>query len=201
MDPREMPYLLYKIVNRVNGKAYVGFTKNTLEWRIKAHRYGPNPNALIHKAIKKYGKDAFTVETIGTASNRQQAAALERELIAAHNTFMPNGYNMTPGGEGNDAPRSAETRSRMKASWYPRQWSEEAKASRLAKMTGRKHPQEQTERQRAKMIGQKRSPEMRAKMRAIGLNQTPEKLARIIESRRNSRRKKIEEQGQITLDL
>lgn len=60
-----MPYLIYRITNLVNGKAYIGFTKNTLEWRWQQHRNGTCPSSILFKAIKKYGKTAFAVEEIG----------------------------------------------------------------------------------------------------------------------------------------
>ena len=197
-----MPYLLYKIVNRVNGKAYIGFTKNSLEWRIGAHTYGTNPNALIHKAIAKYGRDAFNIEEIGRAASRPEAAALERQLIILHNTFTPAGYNLTPGGEGNDAPRSDQTKERMRQArqrLLASGWKvpEEARARQAAKLRGRKRTPEQIASQRAKMIGQKRSAQQRNNMR--GRKHSAETLAKIIKTRRANWRIKQQNNGQLTL--
>lgn len=200
-------YLLYKITNRINGKAYIGFTKNTLEWRWLRHRTGACPGAILFAAVKKYGKAAFSVEEIGQAPNRTAAATIERALIVTHGTFIPHGYNMTPGGEGNDAPRSERTKERMRqarARLKALGWevSAEARARQAAKIRGRKRPQSATNAQRAKMIGQKRSDEMRAKMREIAARRSPEQIAKAGKASGEARRRnKSLKDIQLTLDL
>ena len=194
---------LYKVTNTVNGKSYIGYTKNPLAWRWKRHCEGCWRNSLIYHAIRKYGKNTFVVEELCQVSSKQDAWARERELIVSHGTFMPSGYNMTFGGDGNDAPRSKETRERMRQAQRRRDHSHsaETRAKISAANKGRKRPQSATDSQRAKMIGQKRSAEMRAKMRQIGLAQSPEKLAKIIQSRRENLRNKREREGQLNLEI
>jgi group I intron endonuclease len=91
-------YAVYIITNTVNSKQYVGIASD-LERRWKRHR-NANEGQLIHKAIKKYGVDAFVFTHIADAFDTESAKMIERMLIIEHNTKMPHGYNMTDGGDG-----------------------------------------------------------------------------------------------------
>ena len=91
-------YAIYVITNTVNAKQYVGIASD-LERRWKRHR-NANEGQLIHKAIKKYGVDAFVFTHIADAFDAESAKIIERLLISEKNTKMPNGYNMTDGGDG-----------------------------------------------------------------------------------------------------
>jgi group I intron endonuclease len=61
---------IYKITNKLNGKIYVGQTIKSLEDRFQKHCCGTSAkdkyhfNMAIKKAIRKYGKDNFTIELI-----------------------------------------------------------------------------------------------------------------------------------------
>lgn len=50
----------------------------------------------MHAAIKKYGKDNFTLEIIEWTSDYNRR---EKELIQEYGTLCPNGYNLAEGGE------------------------------------------------------------------------------------------------------
>ena len=91
-------YPIYIITNTVNAKQYVGISTD-LERRWKRHR-NANEGQLIHKAIKKYGVDAFVFTHVADAFDAESAKMIERLLIIEHNTKMPHGYNMTDGGDG-----------------------------------------------------------------------------------------------------
>lgn len=93
-----MKYAIYIITNTVNAKQYVGIAAD-LERRWKRHRLA-NEGQLIHRAIKKYGIDAFVFTHFANAFDAESAKVIERMLIVEHNTKMPNGYNMTDGGDG-----------------------------------------------------------------------------------------------------
>lgn len=89
---------LYKIINIVNGKAYIGQSINP-EHRFISHisrAKNDADNSPIHTAIKKYGKQNFKLEILEWSENYNQR---EKELIIEHNTMAPNGYNVAPGGE------------------------------------------------------------------------------------------------------
>lgn len=58
------------------------------------------PSGYLHRAIAKYGAQAFDVTVLATAHSADELSLLEKEHIRALNCMAPNGYNMTAGGEG-----------------------------------------------------------------------------------------------------
>lgn len=96
-------YTIYLI--RLEGKAvYVGFTSKSADARWVEHcsdakRKCPN---ILHKAIRKYGMESFSVETIYTGEDSNHVLkTMEPRFIVEYNTFKSNGgYNMTLGGDG-----------------------------------------------------------------------------------------------------
>jgi group I intron endonuclease len=94
-----MGYAVYIVTNIANAKQYVGITCN-LDTRWKRHKKALGETPLLHRAIKKYGKNAFVFTHIADAFDRESAFVIERLLIEQHNTLYPNGYNLTKGGEG-----------------------------------------------------------------------------------------------------
>ena len=59
-------YKIYKCVNNVNGKIYIGYTHKSLEKRIIEHKSSSKNGSyyLLHKALQKYGSDNFSWEII-----------------------------------------------------------------------------------------------------------------------------------------
>ena len=51
-------------------------------------------------ALDKYGEDMFEWEIIAEIPGKQFADAVEKEMIRKYNTYRPNGYNLTKGGDG-----------------------------------------------------------------------------------------------------
>lgn len=103
---------VYKITNTVNGKAYIGISIHDPEkGRIKDHLSG-HGNRILARAVKKYGKDAFTYEVLEANVFDEFLPELEVAYIANYNTVVPHGYNLTYGGEVAKT-LSAETRRKM----------------------------------------------------------------------------------------
>lgn len=91
-------YSIYKLVNRINGKVYIGFTKN-IKRRLSEHKSAKD-NTRLHNAINKYGFDNFTFEIIcQTKDGHYCKNILENHFINMFDSFN-NGYNLTLGGEG-----------------------------------------------------------------------------------------------------
>lgn len=90
---RCMQYQIYKLQNKINGKVYIGKTKRTLSVRMKDHRNTPCCTYL-HRAIKKYGEDAFSKEILYTTTDESDVCIKEREFILQYNSLAPNGYNL-----------------------------------------------------------------------------------------------------------
>jgi len=90
---------IYKITNKINGKAYIGFTSRSVEERLQEHRRAFG-NKILYKAIRKYGWDNFTKEVIFESWDPKWCLnEIETFFIKIFDTYH-NGYNMTFGGEG-----------------------------------------------------------------------------------------------------
>ena len=90
---------LYMLVNTINGKKYIGQTKQTLNDRMSVHKRKHSGCRALKAAIRKYGWEAFRVQVLEANVSEAGLRDRERELIAEHGTEAPNGYNLTPGGE------------------------------------------------------------------------------------------------------
>ena len=97
---------IYKIINTVNSKVYIGQTTRNIKVRWNEHlrkRFDENSkryNLHLYKSIRKYGKDAFTIEAIECCDND---LLNDKEVfwIKHYNSADPNcGYNLTLGGNG-----------------------------------------------------------------------------------------------------
>lgn len=94
---------IYKFTNKNNNKSYIGQSVN-IETRRKNHisaSYYPRNNTYntaFHQAIRKHGVDAFEFEIL-TLCKIEELDSLEKYYISKYNSMVPNGYNMTPGGE------------------------------------------------------------------------------------------------------
>lgn len=100
-------YSIYKITNKVNGKIYIGKTKNRPYDRFKGHVSLANKGSdlLLHRAIRKYGVESFIFEVIDqSAKSVKEMNDLERSYIYNLKSTDRNvGYNITRGGDGGDS--------------------------------------------------------------------------------------------------
>ena len=94
--------IVYLLTNIENGKLYVGKTKTSLDHRWYAHTYSASKGSpyVIHRAIRKYGKDLFNRRVLSEHDTEEAALVAEREWIAKLGTIYPSGYNMIEGGRG-----------------------------------------------------------------------------------------------------
>ena len=93
-------YSIYKSVNKINGKVYIGFD---CDWPNRKRIHKCNYSRLKYKfynAIKKYGWDNFEWEVIYQSKDRDHTLkVMESHFIQEYDSFI-NGYNSTLGGEG-----------------------------------------------------------------------------------------------------
>ena len=189
--------VIYKITCLVNGKGYVGKTKQKLEKRMTQHRYESKKGSIgLGAAIEKYKWENFTVEILEECPVELLS---DREIffIRELDTKAPNGYNLTDGGEGLVNP-SAETRAKMSVNHpdisgeknpnYGKKTPPEVCAKISAANKGKPSPQK----------GRKRSPETCAKISAArkgkpspqkGTKRSPETCARISASKKGKKGK------------
>lgn len=106
-----MAYTVYIHTNKRNGKKYVGITSKKPAQRWNSG-YGYYLNKPFYHAIKKYGwNDGFKHDIVAEGLTAEQAASLERELIAQYDSNDPqHGYNRTGGGFGYDGVLSGHSR-------------------------------------------------------------------------------------------
>lgn len=95
---------IYLITNKVNGKNYVGSSKN-INARIRAHfKLAFNPNSPryeypLYRAIRKYGIEAFETKVLEQNIFIDSRRLREQYWIEHYQSFGINGYNQTGGGE------------------------------------------------------------------------------------------------------
>lgn len=207
---------IYKIINTVNGKFYVGSTTNTRE-RFRTHRNrlrkGKHHSKHLQAAWTKYGEEAFIFHVIETIPEGESLRAAEDCWLAEHvgktHCYNKSKYSDTPmrGIAKEDHPRFGRPRS-----------EEERQAISMALKEfyaqditnhprfGKEHSEETKERIRqAKLanpsrawLGKERSDETKQKIseaqRGVSKNErtyTPEGLARAQENmRRNAKEQK-----------
>lgn len=96
-------FKIYKATNKINGKSYIGQTID-FEHRKHVHIHRRDgycdPNSIFHRALDKYGEENFEWEILAEIPGKDFANAFEREMIRKYNTYKPNGYNLTKGGDG-----------------------------------------------------------------------------------------------------
>jgi len=92
---------IYKITNLVNGKCYIGRTKQKVEFRFYQHCFEAKKQQTgypIHLAILEFGEENFKIELLFSNLSKEEAVIKERELILENNSLCTqNGYNIRTG--------------------------------------------------------------------------------------------------------
>jgi group I intron endonuclease len=146
--------LIYLITNRVNGKQYVGQTVGSVQARFKKHLWPSTStftNMPIAGAVKKYGRENFTVGVLCECASQEEMDRMERHYAVTLQTFVPNGYNLRAGnGRGTmsaelkrrigDGRRgklaSPETRRRLSLAHIGHTWSDATREKQSALRRG-----------------------------------------------------------------
>lgn len=156
---------VYAIVNKTNGKQYIGSAKNcTARWSGHRHRLqrGTHHCRHLQSAWHKYGAAAFEFKPLVYCGAKD---LILYEQIAL-DAFRPEYNTARVAGNTLGTKRTAESRSKIAAKATGRKWSAEAKAKLIASTTGRKLSEDR----RAKLIGNKH---------AAGVKHSPERRAAI----------------------
>lgn len=96
---------IYKIENKINGKCYIGQSVNILRrWRThktiannENHKYKDHP---LYRAIHYYKIENFDFSILEECLCKELDEK-EKYYIQKYNSFIPNGYNLNMGGQGN----------------------------------------------------------------------------------------------------
>ncbi len=174
-----MRFGIYLAVNTANGKQYVGATRQPIARRWRQHINDAlsgspkrNRNAL-HRAIVKYGADAFDVRHIASAITESDMWEAEIAVITQERTTDSSlGYNMSPGGDrGPPLTREQQIRSGAARKGRPQIWmTPEKMAVRAAAISaakrGKRPPQNVIDAARAANTGRVHAVESRCNMGA-----------------------------------
>ncbi len=154
-------YVVYHWCHQLSRKSYIGKTGGrgkpiTIALRRIAEHIraaAGDSDLAVHRAIRKYGHEAFSLTLVGVYDTETDAFAGEIAAIAKFRTFINDpgsrGYNMTRGGEGISGKK----------------FSAESRAKIAAKARGRKLSPEQRKKMDAGRIGKPLSAERRAKIK------------------------------------
>lgn len=143
---------IYCIENFLNGKKYVGQSKN-IEKRWKTHRAalrrGTHDNTHLQAAWNKYGESSFLFYVLELCDEKSLS---ERETFYINLlSAFENGYNMTQGGEGTRGHHHTEEhKNKMRELFKGRVFSDET--LRRMSEAGKNREQKQTE---ARIVGYK----------------------------------------------
>lgn len=93
-------YTLYMHKNKINGKVYIGITKQNPPSKRWANGRGYIHNQHFYQAIQKYGwNEGFEHLILQENLIQEMACILEKELIKQYDATNPNkGYNIADGG-------------------------------------------------------------------------------------------------------
>lgn len=146
---------IYQILNKVNGKIYIGQALEGFQRRYWHHQWCLKTNChcnhYLQHAWNKYGEKNFEFSVVHILQNNESIDELEKQyIIAMKSMFHEHGYNMQSGGQPKQLHRfhSAESR----------------------KIIGQKNRQH--------MLGRKLSEETREKMRKSSQHKGPSEEGR-----------------------
>ena len=132
--------IIYLVRCLITGKGYVGQTQRTLRQRWLQHLYATvhDSTFLLHRALRKYGVEAFALSVLEVCSSIIELNQAEQKYILELETYSPKGYNLTLGGAGTQGRcLSEETKAKISSSILGIHRSIETKARISAAKKGR----------------------------------------------------------------
>ena len=173
--------IIYSATNKLNKKMYIGMTIRPLQERIKDHY-----NETIYKqtkfgnALRKYDKDIFEWSIIDQANSVEELSELEIKYIKQFNTYKGEGYNSSPGGNGNFFVTD-ETKEKLR---YEKSQDHREKIAET--LRGVKHTDERRHNQSVAHLGKPLSEENKKNisLALTGKPKSPEHIQAVIEARK-----------------
>lgn len=142
----------------VNGKGYVGMTCRGVRYRLHSHESEARRGSdfPFHRALRKYGINAFETSILATGLTLEEAKCEERRFIAKLGTFGPGGYNATFGGDGTQGLRHSKQRRRAISKMFSELPRTEQHRQRISNaLKGRPRSPEHAEKIASKLRGRR----------------------------------------------
>lgn len=167
---------VYQIRNTVNGKVYIGSSKN-IERRFVDHklalRKGAHHSVTLQRAWKKYGGDVFEFSVIALVTDPALLKNVEQAYIDFFGCIGRKGYNVSPMAQSPlGVKHTLETREKLRAAKLGVKQSRELVERRIQPLVGRQLSTDLVERR------------VRTRKANGSYRQTPESLAKMVEKRR-----------------
>lgn len=167
---------IYAIVNKINGKRYVGSAKR-LRYRYAEHVRLLNANKhhspTLQRSWNKYGVEAFEYVVLEVVDDLAMLIAREQSWIDRYNCTGQRGYNISPtAGSPRGVKHTEQSKKNMSAAAIGKRHSEEHKAKIAQASKGRKISAEAM----ARRVATRRAND--------GYAQSPESLAKMVATRR-----------------
>jgi group I intron endonuclease len=186
---------IYRINNKLDGKSYIGqYCKDNPKQRFTNHKSrarNEKSSEYLYRAIRKHGIENFECITICVCEN-DKLNELEIKYIKEFDTFGPNGYNMTAGGQGiKNYKHSSDTKERLRIASTGKYPDEETR-NRISKgLLGHGCSEETREKLRKASTGIEKKPETIEKLRKamigrIVSKETSEKLSKSLKGKEKS---------------
>ena len=135
---------MYKILNTINGKIYIGSTSDSFKNRVKAHfsmlRRNRHPNVHLQGAFNKYGEESFEFSILYFGDSLKEIRDKEQEYITSLNVCNSSiGYNLDP--DVYRSLRNAQTNAKISETLKRKYASGEISIThRESPLKGRKNP-------------------------------------------------------------
>ncbi len=174
--------LIYSVLNKVNGKLYVGKTTCRLSQRKSGHKQAANSGGMmaIYCAIRKYGWFEFEWNVLCYADDEELLNELEVVYIKELKSKAPDGYNLTEGGEGETGYKWSEELGQRMRKPKPKGFGDRisrVKKGKAPNRPGYKHSTETKEKIRRALKGHAVSKQTRQKMSVAKLGKSRSKKA------------------------
>ena len=156
---------IYKILNTVDGKQYIGSAVNFNRRKIvhwSRLRNGTHANSYLQSAWNKYGEDAFEFRVVGKCPS-ERLIELEQEVMdhlkPEYNVYLTAGSSL-------GTKRSEETKRKMSVTRTGKKKSDEHKRKLSAALVGIKRSEETKRKIGDAQVGKKLSSETKRKIGA-----------------------------------
>lgn len=192
-------FYIYCYENQINKKVYIGQTDN-MERRDKEHTFHGHKTVALDCAIKKYGRENFSLDIVLIVESAEQADQEEIYWIARMREFMgkENVYNILDGGHGSRGrPVSEETRRKISKANTGKRHSPEARAKMSAFRKDKKLSPESIKKLSESLKGHKVSQETRDKIakKRLGTKASEETKRKMSKDRKGKKHKPHSEEA------